>query len=1077
MRLRRNNTYTCTVIARKEAIFHNEVSHRHSCEGRNLNHQEKKHDYQIPAFAGMTIFLLFTFLLFSTNLQAQKPYFQQEVNYTIHVKLDDVKNTLVATETILYKNNSPDLLKELWFHIWPNAYSDRTTALAKQKLENGSSKLYFATDDEKGFIDSLNFVVDGKAVKYELHPQYVDVCKLILNEPVKAGASITISTPFHVKIPSAAFSRLGHTGQAYYISQWFPKPAVYDNKGWHEMPFLNQGEFYSEYGSWDVSITLPKNYVVGATGDLVDGENELQWLNKKVEETKAITAFNTDLSFPKSDTEFKTLNYHQTNVHDFAWFADKRYHVLKGEVELPHTKNKVTTWTFFTNSEAKLWMNSIEYLNDALHYYSLWNGDYPYKQCTVVDGTITAGGGMEYPNIAIVGECGNAFNLEDVIVHEVGHNWFYGLLGSNERDHAWMDEGINSFNELRYMMTKYPPEKFGNKTDLGGYGTIGRILGSKHINFHQSWDMEYQIGAAINNDQPIEITSAAFTPLNYGSIVYRKTALVFDYLKSYLGDSLFDKCMQRYFDEWHYRHPYPEDIRKIFEETTHKNLSWFFDDLILTTKKIDYGICNEKKSGTDYILTLANHGEVKSPIVVSAMKGDSILNSTWIEGFDKQQEVTLPCIGCDHFRIDANYTMPEVKRKNNFIRASGLFKKVEPLSLNFLGHFEYPQRTRINFMPVVAWNQYNSLMLGVAVYNKFIPEKKFEYVFTPMYGFGDKDIAGIGNLSYSLFPRNGLFDRVTLSGNTRRFAYLKQEFRNAELNTENTSLHYIRLNPELQLMFRKNTARSSIRNSVSLSAVYINEQYVTYTNIIIVNDSTNYHYGNLSTINRSTFRAAYQLNNARNLDPFSILVSAEGNADYLKAMLKAEYKISYPKSTKGLVLHLFAGGFGFDNTNFSYPFYLSNWSGSQDAWYDDFYFGRSESEHLLSQQMSQHDGGFKVNVPYAKSNKWMAAFNINAAVPHLPLSVFADIGSFENAKKLTRLITDDKVTNSVLYDAGICLDLTALKIYLPLFRSPDITDYQSGTHGLKKISVGEQIRFEFNINMLNPFNFRKQFYN
>lgn len=182
-------------------------------------------------------------LLCINNLQAQSQYFQQEVNYKIEVKLDDIKNTLDAKESIIYKNNSPDELKELWFHIWPNAYSDRNTALNKQKLENGSTKLYFATDAERGFIDSLNFNVNGTVIKWEFHPEWKDVCKLILNENLKPGSSITISTPFHVKIPSAKFSRLGFIGQAYYITQWYPKPAVYDNKGWHAMPYLDQENF------------------------------------------------------------------------------------------------------------------------------------------------------------------------------------------------------------------------------------------------------------------------------------------------------------------------------------------------------------------------------------------------------------------------------------------------------------------------------------------------------------------------------------------------------------------------------------------------------------------------------------------------------------------------------------------------------------------------------------------------------------------------------------------------------------------------------------------------------------------
>ncbi|MBA3705781.1 MAG: M1 family peptidase, partial [Bacteroidetes bacterium] len=329
-----------------------------------------------------TPLLFFISALFPFISSAQA-YFQQEVNYTISVKLDDVKNELTADERIEYINNSPSQLTFIYMHLWPNAYKDNTTALAKEFLKRGERKFYYSTAGERGYIDQIDFKINGQATKWELLKDSIDICKLYLNEPLKSGEKITITTPFHVKIPSGEFSRLGHIGQSYQITQWYPKPAVYDNNGWNYMPYLNQGEFYSEFGSFDVSITLPKNYVLGATGDMIDGEKELEWLNQKVKETEAITSYNPkDLAFPASDTETKTLRFKQSKVHDFAWFCDKRFHVLKGELETPHTKHKVTTWTMFTNAEGELWKNSIQYMNDALYYYSQWNGDYPYNNCT-----------------------------------------------------------------------------------------------------------------------------------------------------------------------------------------------------------------------------------------------------------------------------------------------------------------------------------------------------------------------------------------------------------------------------------------------------------------------------------------------------------------------------------------------------------------------------------------------------------------------------------------------------------------------------------------------------------------------
>ena len=173
--------------------------------------------------------------------------------------------------------------------------------------------MWNAPEEERGYISNLDFSVDGKRVNWQYHPEHIDICKLILNKPIKAGGSAVIKTPFKVKIPDAKFSRLGHVGQSYMITQWYPKPAVYDREGWHTMPYLSQGEFYSEFGSFDVSIKLPLNYTVGATGDLQNKGEKIR-IEELSDITDTITKFSTDMSFPKSDKKTKTIRFVQENV-------------------------------------------------------------------------------------------------------------------------------------------------------------------------------------------------------------------------------------------------------------------------------------------------------------------------------------------------------------------------------------------------------------------------------------------------------------------------------------------------------------------------------------------------------------------------------------------------------------------------------------------------------------------------------------------------------------------------------------------------------------------------------------------
>ena len=205
-------------------------------------------------------------------------YFQQEVTYDIEVTLNDTDRTLTAFEKLTYKNNSRDTLDFIWFHLWPNAYKSDSSAMAKQFIRLGSNRFKDVEEKNRGYIDSLNFSVDGIVTNWEYHSEWIDVAKIFLPKPLLPEKTIIIETPFFVKLPKVV-SRLGHTGKHFEITQWYPKPAVYDKDGWHPMPYLNMGEFYSEFGRFDVKITLPENYRIMATGDMVNADKELALLD------------------------------------------------------------------------------------------------------------------------------------------------------------------------------------------------------------------------------------------------------------------------------------------------------------------------------------------------------------------------------------------------------------------------------------------------------------------------------------------------------------------------------------------------------------------------------------------------------------------------------------------------------------------------------------------------------------------------------------------------------------------------------------------------------------------------------
>ncbi|HMU47996.1 MAG TPA: M1 family metallopeptidase [Chitinophagaceae bacterium] len=520
-------------------------------------------------------FFFFLFALPLSSYTQLNNYWQQEVNYNIAVSLDDKEHTLDGFEKIEYINNSPDTLRFIWFHLWPNAYKNDKTLFSDQLLENGSTKFYFSDKEQKGYINRLDFKVDDITADIEDHPQHIDIVKVILPVLLAPGQKTIITTPFHVKLPYN-FSRGGHEGESYQATQWYPKPAVYDKSGWHPIPYLDQGEFYSEFGKFDVSITVPQNYVVAATGELQNA-GEKEWLKtrstfswepvKQKEKLKSGEIKTTTQLFPESAKETKTLRFTQNNIHDFAWFADKRFTVKQDTVQLSSGRI-IDVFSYYTRPDYTAWQNAVQSGKDAIHHYSSLVGEYPYNVVSIVQGPESFGGGMEYPTITVISQTANIKSLDKTIVHEVGHNWFYGILANNERDHPWMDEGVNSYYEAKYAENKYGQEP-----------QLERLL--------------FETKAVTKTDQPIDLSSEKYSEINYGLSVYYKTAEWLRYLEEKIGTDLFNKAMQEYFHRWKFRHPYPIDFKKTFEEVTNRNLDSIFQYQSTT------GILpNQQRSGT-----------------------------------------------------------------------------------------------------------------------------------------------------------------------------------------------------------------------------------------------------------------------------------------------------------------------------------------------------------------------------------------------------------------------------------------------------------------------------------------------
>lgn len=1006
---------------------------------------------------------LCTALFFICNVfLAQQPYFQQEVNYTIDVKLNDAKNTLSAFEKIQYINNSPEPLSFIYFHLWPNAYRNNNTALAKQFLKQGRTTLFFSKEEERGFIDSLDFKINGKAIKWEYDKNNIDICQLILNEPLKPGDSISITTPFFVKIPGAEFSRLGHTGQAYFITQWYPKPAVFDNTGWHPMPYLDQGEFYSEFGSFDVSITLPKNYVLAATGDRLPNEEDALLLSEKESETARHFQNNdfdvADMAFPASATAYKTVRFKQRKVHDFAWFADKRFNVMRGSVQMPLSKRTVNTWVFFTNRNSALWKDALSYVNESTLFYSELNGEYPYGHVTAVDGTIMAGGGMEYPNITVIGNPGSAFELDVTITHEVGHNWFYGMLGSNERDFPFMDEGLNSLYEMRYIRAKYSRKKI---TEFIGRDSTFKLLRLNKVPVWKTNDIAFLSALNAGTDQQISLPAPGFTSANYGSIVYSKSALVFDYLMEYLGPDNFDKAMRTYFEKYKFKHPAPAGLLKTLSASTGVNLNGFEKYLLASTARVDYKIKSVKHTGdSTYTLRIKNKTGTPLPFNIYAYKNGEPVSVTWLDGFAKSGTANFKATGVDYFKIDGLDRLPDINRKNNGIKTHGLFKKAEPLQLNFITAMEDPEKTQVNYLPLLGANIYNGFMLGAAVHNYSFYQKKFEYAIAPMYAFNTRTPAGFAELNFNMHPKK-VFRQIVLGAKLKTFAY---DFFNTKYINENYGTgfkdlyyNYYKIAPYIQFEIKKKDPTSPVKQTITYTNNNLFTDSLDQSAIVSLTTSGPRKKNTYSFVNQ----LSYGMVNSRAVDPFSFGFNLQHTATMAKAAVTYNQKLMLSEKYY-FEIRVFAGAFlaGNEDEKYYYALRAAGYNGYQDYLFDGNFAGRNETSGFGFSQFLEQEGALKVWTPLGQTTQWLASVNIKSPrLYKLPVKAFADFAVCDGRALLT---------DKFLWDAGINITIVKdiVDVYIPLVYNNDIKNILT----LNDIAFLNRIRFTFNIHKLVPRN-------
>ncbi|MEM8522092.1 M1 family metallopeptidase [Flavobacterium sp. PL12] len=615
------------------------------------------------------LLLSFVTLGFGSLIAQNNAYWQQHADYKMDVTMDVKEYKYKGTQELVYTNNSSDTLKKVYYHLYNNAFQPGSEMDARvssikdpdgrmvNKVKVGSneikeSRIKTLQPNETGYLNITNFKQDGVVASVKAAGTILEVT---LVKPIVPNSKTTLTLNFDGQVP-VQIRRSGRNnaeGVEFSMSQWYPKMAEFDFEGWHADPYIAR-EFHGVWGNFDVKITIDKEYVLGGTG----------YLQNKNEIGHGYQDAGVVVTVPKK-TKTLTWHFNAPMVHDFTWAADKEYihDIVKGP-------NNVDLHFLYKNNPKYIqnWKNLQPKTVELMEIYNKTVGDYPYKQYSVIQG---GDGGMEYAMCTLILGQGTFEGLLGVTAHEMAHSWFQHVLASNELKHGWMDEGFTSFIE-DYALNQMSDKKVENPFE-GAYKNYFSMVNSGK-----------ELPQTTHADRFDENRVYSITSYSKGEVFLAQLIYL-------IGKENLMKTLKKYYSDFKFKHPTPNDIKRSAERVSGANLDWYLTDWTKTTNTIDYGIREPRDIGKRTIVTLERNGRMAMPIDLLVEYTDGTMESFYIPlrmmNFEKENPnpaikrtvlgdwawafptmefmIAKPKSAIKKITIDPSGLMADIKKENN----------------------------------------------------------------------------------------------------------------------------------------------------------------------------------------------------------------------------------------------------------------------------------------------------------------------------------------------------------------------------------------------------------------------------
>ncbi len=935
-------------------------------------------------------------LLICTFIQGKgQSSFQQDVQYTIKASLDNLHN-LDAQCTIHYTNNSSSNIDTIFFHQWMNAFHSKQSEYANQLLRSNALESYFKSIDPSFGYRSISVHTDQKEYNIYHQGSNKEIGYIVLSNPLGRNESIQLEFNYSITLPPL-HGRVGYDNDLVKLVHWYPRIAVFDQKGWHKMPYLQWGEYYGEYSDFRIELELPEDQTgIGLYGNQ---DNNLYHASAKKVIDYPIFIYS------KSSTT-KSVQHHDITIYSHF------YH------------------------DSLIWNTSTEIAKKVIKYYENEIGPFPYEELHIVQGQKDGTSAMEYPGVIVINADQNIEQLQYYIAHEIAHQYFYAALGFNERQEAYLDEGLATFYERKYHY---------------------QILGKKYEHFQlphflDGTSSEHYISIFHHNQcckrhhQSLNTPVVRQTLANYGINNYEKAPRMFGLIEAYLGEVLFRKCIKSFYKTYINKHISGKDLFQHIEKESGLSMQWVYP--IINGDKIEFELKTLKDS-----FKVVSNSSLPTPLRFKYKPKSYLRALDTVVIVSNQEHFQINKTNTKHIELNPYAVYNECSYYNNHYGKN--------LSLGLLPKYSNHTNHRIFVLPFARYTTTDLFMPSLFISNHSIPTKDFAFSIAPSYTIKNKELRGQANISYKMFLDDTTPSFIQAFAAHKRFGFEYNQLFKYDRVYSKSSIGIRYISPNYKVFPR-------IKNKIELSYHYITEERAEF--------GLDGSYLGLENQPYTIIQLKHERrqNNGKSLSIWknrANFLPKVDNQHHLRLETEYQYRSHYNSKHK-YGLRLWAGYFLINSqrASLSYNNIFSKgslgliYSSRNDYTYEMLAIDRMD--HSIAQTFS--DGGqfysHLKNSSLGQSNNFASALNLFCDIPlafskYVPLQVFINIGYYDQDY-------NDQELN-LLYNAGLRLSFFDERIVLalPILNSDEINQVLNS----QSKRLLDHITFSISLSDLTPF--------